>query len=67
MPAVKASEIMQQIHKAMSKSKISFRALFDSFDTNKDNMVSLVEFKRGMTDLMQLSGPVIESLFGLID
>ncbi len=48
LTASKASEIIQQIHQAIGKNKTSFRAVFDSFDTNKDNMVSLAEFKRGI-------------------
>lgn len=40
----KATEVVTQIHLAMGKQKVSFRALFDYFDTDNDNMVSLAEF-----------------------
>jgi len=51
----------------MARRKISFRSLFDHFDTDGDNMVSLVEFKRGLQQVCSLSDPIVEQLYTLID
>jgi hypothetical protein len=44
LSAEKAAIVIQQIIDEMARRKISFRSLFDLFDTDGDNMVSLVEF-----------------------
>jgi hypothetical protein len=41
----------------MGRKKISFRDLFDSFDTDHDNMVSLAEFSRGLTSIINIAIP----------
>ena len=51
----------------MGKKEISYKKLFEMFDVDKDNMVSLSEFQRGLNQLIQLSGPVVEQLFRLMD
>lgn len=51
----------------MNRQKLSFRAMFDLLDTDKDNMVSLAEFLRGLAKVISLSAPIVEQLYSLID
>jgi len=44
----------------MGKKKISYRDLFDKFDTNGDNMVSLAEFTQGFTSMINIAAPYAE-------
>lgn len=37
------------------------------FDTDKDNMVSLAEFQRGLAGVISLSGHIVEQLYSLLD
>jgi len=67
LSAEKAAIVIQQIIDEMARRKISFRSLFDLFDTDGDNMVSLVEFQRGLQQVCSLSGPIVEQLYTLID
>ena len=46
---------------------MSYKALFDLCDSDKDNMVSLAEFQRGIQTVITLSSPVVEMLYNLMD
>lgn len=51
----------------MTKHKLSFRALFDSMDTDSNNLVSLPEFQSGLSKVISLSAPIVEQLYHLLD
>lgn len=63
----KATDVTGQIHDAMKKKKIPFKALFEKMDVNEDNFISLAEFQQGLSELLTLSRPVVEQLFNLMD
>lgn len=67
MAVERVDQVIEQITKQMGLKKVSYHALFGMIDTNKDNMVSLAEFKRGLQDLINLSGPVVEQLYQSMD
>jgi len=46
---------------------MSYKALFDLCDSDKDNMVSLAEFQRGIQVVITLSSPVVEMLYNIMD
>lgn len=41
--------------------------MFDKFDLDKDNMVSYSEFSRGLDEILQLSEPIKEQIYSLMD
>ena len=51
----------------MGKKKISYRDLFDKFDTDHDNMVSLAEFTLGLTSMLTIAAPFAEQLYAIMD
>lgn len=46
---------------------MQYRDAFNKFDIDKDNMVSFAEFNRGMVDVCDLSVPVKEQIYALMD
>jgi len=46
---------------------MQYRAAFEKFDLDKDGMVSFAEFNRGMADVLELSVPIKEQLYTLMD
>jgi len=46
---------------------MQYRDAFNKFDVDKDNMVSFAEFNRGMVDVCDLSVPVKEQIYALMD
>jgi Ca2+-binding EF-hand superfamily protein len=53
-------ELIEKINEEMGKKKISYRDLFDKFDTDHDNMVSLAEFTLGVTSMLSIAAPFAE-------
>ena len=47
--------------------KMQYRDAFDKFDLDKDGMVSFAEFNRGMADVSDLSVPIKEQIYTLMD
>ena len=60
-------ELIEKINDEMGKNKISYRDLFDKFDTDHDNMVSLAEFTNGVTSLLSIAAPFAEQLYAVMD
>jgi Ca2+-binding EF-hand superfamily protein len=54
------NELIEKINDEMGKKKISYRDLFDKFDTDNDNMVSLAEFTLGLTSILTIAAPFAE-------
>lgn len=46
---------------------MQFREAFNKFDLDKDGMVSFAEFNRGMADVVDLSVPIKEQVYTLMD
>lgn len=53
-------ELIEKINEEMGNKKISYRDLFDNFDTDRDNMVSLAEFTLGITSMLSIAAPFAE-------
>jgi Ca2+-binding EF-hand superfamily protein len=53
-------ELIEKINEEMGNKKISYRDLFDKFDTDHDNMVSLAEFTLGITSMLSIAAPFAE-------
>ena len=53
-------ELIEKINEEMGNKKISYRDLFDRFDTDHDNMVSLAEFTLGITSMLSIAAPFAE-------
>jgi Ca2+-binding EF-hand superfamily protein len=59
--------VLEQIRAGMIEKQIAYRTAFDSFDTNKDNMVSYAEFAAGVKKIAPLSDPILEQIFAVMD
>jgi Ca2+-binding EF-hand superfamily protein len=46
---------------------MQYRDAFDKFDLDKDGMVSFSEFSRGLGDILELSVPIKEQIYTLMD
>ena len=46
---------------------MQYRDAFDKFDLDKDGMVSFSEFNRGLTEILELSVPIKEQVYALMD
>ena len=46
---------------------MQYRDAFNKFDLDKDGMVSFAELNRGMADVVDLSVPIKEQLYTLMD
>ena len=46
----------------MAEKNISYKNLFENFDANNDNMVSLAEFVRGVAYMLSIAVPFAEQL-----
>lgn len=44
----------------MARQKITYKDLFSKFDSDKDNMISLAEFVRGITSVITIALPFAE-------
>ena len=53
-------ELIEKINEEMGNKKISYRDLFDKFDTDRDNRVSLAEFTLGITSMLSIAAPFAE-------
>ena len=51
----------------MEENGYSLQILFDSFDTDKDGMLTLAEFTEGVSLLMGLSPLIVAKIFGAMD
>jgi len=63
----KAAAVCKQIRDGLAVKRMQYRDAFQKFDLDKDNMVSFAEFNRGMADVVNLSVPVKEQLYTLMD
>jgi len=45
-------DLIDKINEAMNSKQISYKKLFENFDVNNDQMVSLAEFVRGLTSIL---------------
>jgi Ca2+-binding EF-hand superfamily protein len=63
----KALSVCKQIRDALAVKRMQYRDAFNKFDIDKDNMVSFAEFNRGMVDVCDLSVPVKEQIYSLMD
>jgi Ca2+-binding EF-hand superfamily protein len=63
----KALEVCKQIRDALAAKKLQYREVFDMLDRDKDNMVSYAEFSRGLDEIIQLSEPIKEQIYALMD
>jgi len=45
-------DLIDKINEAMNSKQISYKKLFENFDVNNDQMVSLAEFVRGLTTIL---------------
>ena len=63
----KATAVCKQIRDALGLKRMQFRDAFNKFDLDKDGMVSFAEFNRGMVDVLELSVPVKEQIYTLMD
>ena len=63
----KALAICKQIREALGLKKMQFRDAFNKFDIDHDGMVSFAEFNRGMNDVCNLSVPIKEQIYTLMD
>ena len=41
--------------------------MFTAFDSDRDGMLTLSEFKNGIASLVTLSGSILDKVFGLMD
>jgi len=46
---------------------MQYRDAFDKFDLDKDGMVSFSEFSRGLAEILELSVPIKEQIYTLMD
>ena len=56
----KTKIVLKQIKDALQLKQLSFQSAFNSFDTNKDNMVSFSEFQAGIQKICPISQPILE-------
>ena len=63
----KAQSIVKQIRDGLAQKSMQYREAFDKFDLDNDGMVSFAEFNRGMQDVVNLSVPIKEQLYSLMD
>ena len=63
----KAAAVCKQIRDALALKRMQYRDAFEKFDLDKDGMVSFAEFNRGMADVVDLSVPVKEQIYTLMD
>ena len=63
----KALAICKQIREALGVKKMQYRDAFNKFDLDNDGMVSFAEFNRGMSDVCNLSVPIKEQIYILMD
>ena len=63
----KALAVCKQIREALGAKKLQYRDAFQKFDLDKDGMVSFAEFNRGMADVCDLSVPIKEQVYALMD
>lgn len=63
----KAIAICKQIKDALAIKRMQYREAFQKFDLDKDGMVSFAEFNRGMADVVELSVPIKEQIYTLMD
>jgi Ca2+-binding EF-hand superfamily protein len=67
LSAERAFEIAKQIKAGLIAQKIAPKEAFNRFDANKDGFLSFSEFSTGLDNVMQLSLPVKEKFFALMD
>ena len=63
----KAAAVCKQIRDALGVKRMQYRDAFEKFDLDKDGMVSFAEFNRGMADVVDLSVPIKEQIYTLMD
>ena len=63
----KALAVCKQIREALGVKKMQYRDAFNKFDVDQDGMVSFAEFNRGMNDVCNLSVPIKEQIYILMD
>ena len=63
----KAAAVCKQIKDALGLKRMQYRDAFNKFDLDKDGMVSFAEFNRGMVDVVELSVPIKEQIYTLMD
>ena len=51
----------------MAEKNISYKNLYENFDANNDNMVSLAEFVRGVAYMLSIAVPFAEQLYAIMD
>jgi Ca2+-binding EF-hand superfamily protein len=63
----KALTVCKQIRDALAVKKMQYRDAFDKLDLDKDGMVSFSELNRGLAEILELSVPIKEQLYALMD
>ena len=63
----RALAICKQIREALGTKRMQYREAFNKFDLDNDGMVSFAEFNRGMEDVCNLSVPIKEQIYILMD
>lgn len=63
----KLIEVCGQIRKAIDSRGYSHDLIFSGFDSDKDGMLTITEFSRGIVSLVPLSQRILQRLFALMD
>ena len=63
----KAAALVKQIREGLAAKSMQYREAFEKFDLDQDGMVSFAEFNRGMQDVVNLSVPIKEQLYSIMD
>ena len=63
----RALEIASQIKAALINAKISYKVAFNKFDSNSNGFLSFAEFSAGIDTFMDMSLPVKEKFFAVMD
>jgi len=63
----KALAVCKQIREALGVKRMQYRDAFNKFDVDHDGMVSFAEFNRGMAEVCDLSVPIKEQIYTLMD
>ena len=67
LPEAKVISICKSIVAAMNAKGYTTKLLFTSWDANQDGMLTLNEFKKGVSLLITISSTILDKLFAKID
>jgi hypothetical protein len=60
-------DFCNKIRNELKSQRISLRALWNKLDTSNQGLVNMSQFIRGMNKLTQVTAPILEQVFCLMD